>query len=278
MTDLNGKTMLITGATDGIGRLTAEGLAAQSAQVLVHGRSEERIAQAVDEIARATGNDRVRGYRADFASFAEVREMGERIGADHPRIHVLVNNAGIALRGSGSADRRLSEDGHELCFQVNYLASFLLTHLLLPRLAAAAPARIVNVASIGQAAIDFDDPNLESGYDGMRAYCQSKLALILLAIDLAETLESDRVSVNAMHPGTLLNTKMVRQSFGRALGEPEEGADAEIHLATSPDLVGVTGKYFDQMREARADPQAYDAAARSSLRELSVRLTGVGAA
>jgi NAD(P)-dependent dehydrogenase (short-subunit alcohol dehydrogenase family) len=175
-----------------------------------------------------------------------------------------------------SASAKLSADGYELRFAVNHLAPFLLTHLLLLVLRRATPARVVNVASIGQTAIDFGDVMLERGYDGFRAYCQSKLAMVMSTFELAERLNAREVTVNCLHPGTLLDTKMVREGFGAPQGPVQAGIDSEVHLATSPNLEAVTGQYFDQTRPARANAQAYDAAARRKLWRLSERLVGLG--
>jgi NAD(P)-dependent dehydrogenase (short-subunit alcohol dehydrogenase family) len=267
------QTILITGATDGIGRGTAGALAAAGARLLLHGRGDERLAETRAAIARDTGNDRLETYRADFAALAEVRGVADTVAARHDRLDVLINNAGV---GRGRGDRReASRDGYELRFQVNYLAPFLLQHLLLPLLRNATPARIVNVASIGQAEIDFDDPMLERRYSGMQAYCQSKLALIMASIELARTLDPAEVTVNALHPGTLLNTKMVREGWGRAMGPVETGIEAEVYLATSPELDGVSGEYFDRTRKSRAKDQAYDPEARKRLWEMSERWVGL---
>ena len=176
----------------------------------------------------------------------------------------------------GPSQRRLSADGHELTFAVNYLAGFLLTALLLARLRRCAPARIVNVASIGQQAIDFDDVMLERGYSQFRAYSQSKLAQIMLTVELAERLGAGAgVTVNALHPATLMDTTMVHHGgFGRPRSTVQEGARATERLVADPDLDGVSGRYFDGLEESAADPQAYDAQARRRLWELSARLTG----
>ena len=273
MKPIETQTILITGATDGIGKGAAARLAAAGARVLLHGRSDARLAAVRDEISRATGNDRLETCRADFASLDEVRALADAVASRHDRLDVLVNNAGL---GKGRENRReLSADGHELRFQVNYLAHFLLQDRLLPLLRSAAPARIVNVASVGQAEIDFDDPMLERGYDGMRAYCQSKLALIMASIEMAGILDPAEVTVNALHPGTLLDTKMVREGWGAPMGPVETGIEAEVYLATSPDLAGVSGAYFDRMEKSRAKAQAYDPAARKRLWEMSKRWVGL---
>jgi NAD(P)-dependent dehydrogenase (short-subunit alcohol dehydrogenase family) len=267
------RTILITGSTDGLGRETARRLAAEGATVLLHGRDERRARAALDEIGAETGNDRLRFYVADLASLAQVRRLAEIVEGEHERLDVLVNNAGIALgRDRG---RELSADGHELTFSVNYLSHFLLTRLLLPLLERSAPARIVNVASIGQRPIDFDDVMLERGYEPIRAYAQSKLAQIMFTFELADRLGDAGVTVNALHPATLMDTKMVRETYGRAMTTVEEGVEATLRLISAPELAGVTGRYFDGTRESAAHEQAYDREARRRLWELSERLCGL---
>jgi NAD(P)-dependent dehydrogenase (short-subunit alcohol dehydrogenase family) len=266
-------TVLVTGATDGLGRRVASELAAGGATVLVHGRDAQRLEQTLAEIRDATGSERLRTYLADFSSLDEVRGLAEAVEAGESGLGVLVNNAGIGAGPRGDRERALSRDGYELRFQVNYLAGFLLTRLLLPLLRRSAPARIVNVASAGQFPLDFDDPMLERGYDGMRAYGQSKLAQVMFTLELAERLDPNEVTVNVLHPASLMNTKMVLESFGSAWTTVEEGAEATVRLAVSPELDGVTGRYFDGLREARANGQAYDPEARRRLWELSEELT-----
>lgn len=270
---LHGKTILITGSTDGVGRRVAERLGGMGARVLVHGRDEARGAQVVKDL-RAAGAE-AKFYRAEFASLAEVRRLAEAVRNDCDRLDVLISNAGI---GSGYAKTRMeSADGHELVFAVNYLSGFLLTALLLPLLRAATPARIVKVASAGQEAIDFDDVMLTRDYSGGRAYRQSKLAQILLTFDLAEALKGTDITVTCLHPATYMETTMVRQLGVTPLSSVDEGADAIMNLAVAPELEGRSGLYFNGLRETRADAQAYDAEARAKLRELSVRLTGAAA-
>ncbi len=271
---MNGPIILVTGATDGIGRGTALALARRGATVLLHGRDADRLRATGDEIAAETGGDRPETYLADFAALADVRRLAAAVAAAHPVVDVLINNAGIGRGPDGGRRREVSADGHELRFQVNHLAPLLLSRLLLDNLRRAAPGRIVNVASAGQMAIDFDDVMIERGYDGRRAYCQSKLAMVMATFELARRVDPREVTINALHPGSLLDTKMVREGFGTPLGPVETGIDSEVYLATSPDLDGVTGAYFDRRRQARADQQAYDGAARRALWELSARLTG----
>src|SRR5690606_12927261 len=199
--------------------------------------------------------------------------MAARLEGEVERLDALVNNAGIGS-GPRGAPRALSRDGIELRFAVNYLAHYVLTRGLLDLLLRSAPARIVNVASAGQEALDFDDLMLEHGYSGWRAYCQSKLAQILFTFDLAEELRGTGVTVNCLHPSSLMPTKMVMESFGHAMSTIEQGVEATARLVTDPKLDGVTGRYFDVLREARAHPQAYDPAARRALRAASERLAG----
>jgi NAD(P)-dependent dehydrogenase (short-subunit alcohol dehydrogenase family) len=264
--------VLVTGAIDGLGRLVAEQLAAGGATVLLHGRDRARGERALDEIRQATGNQRVRYYNADLSSLDEVRRLAEEVESGDDRLDVLINNAGIGAGPRRNGARALSRDGYELRFQVNYLAGFLLATLLLPLLRRSAPARIVNVASAGQSPLDFDDVMLERGYDGWRAYGQSKLAQIIFTFELAERLDPAEVTVNALHPASLMNTKMVLESFGSPWTTVEEGAETTLRLATSPDLDGVTGRYFDGLREARANGQAYQPEARRRLWDLSNEL------
>ena len=262
-------TILVTGATDGLGKRVAFELAARGATVLLHGRSRERLEATLGEAREETGSEKLGSYLADLASLGEVRALAEQVLAEQDRLEVLINNAGVI-----AGERRESEDGYELTFAVNYLAHFLLTCLLAPLLRASAPARVINVASAGQSPIDFDDVMLERGYGGMKAYTQSKLAQVMFTFEFAERLKGTGVTVNALHPASLMDTKMVLEAFGRSMSTVEEGAEATVRLATSPELEGVTGRYFDGTREARADPQAYDEEARERLRAHSEELCG----
>ncbi len=273
MRAVSDQTIMITGATDGIGLLTAHALAGKNATLLVHGRHPTRLADAVASIQASSGNADVHGFLADFADLASVRQMAGEIEKSHPSIDVLINNAGIGSGGMENRERALSRQGHELRFAVNFLAPFLLTHLLLPCLARAGTARIVNVASAGQHPIDFSDVMLEQDFSGRRAYGQSKLSLIMFTLALAEKLAGQAITVNCHHPGSLLDTKMVRETFGEPWGKPETGAEAQVYLATTPELANTTGRYFDVMAEATANPQAYDAEARRQLWALAERLT-----
>jgi NAD(P)-dependent dehydrogenase (short-subunit alcohol dehydrogenase family) len=269
------RTVLITGATDGVGKIAAARLAASGARVLLHGRSEAKGSKTIRDIQDETGV-RLEYYRADFASLDEVRRLADEVTTGHDRLDLLINNAGIGF-GTPGARREISQDGYELRFAVNYLAPFLLTHLLLPTLRRSIPARIVNVASLGQLRIDFDDVMLTRGYDGQRAYRQSKLALIMFTFDLAALLEGTGVTANAIHPATFMNTKMVTEAGIQPRSSAAEGADAIVHLATAPEFDGTSGAFFDGRRESRADPEAYNARTRQRLRTLTLELTGVSA-
>jgi NAD(P)-dependent dehydrogenase (short-subunit alcohol dehydrogenase family) len=264
MRDIEEQTILVTGATDGLGKRVASELLGKGARVLLHGRSRERLEDTLEEVRDQTGNEKLRYYLADFSSLGEVRGLAKRMLAEEERLDVLVNNAGVIV-----PDRKESEDGYELTFAVNYLSHFLLTSLLLPLLRNSAPARIVNVASAGQSPIDFANVMLERGYDAMRAYSQSKLAQIMFTFELSGRLSGTGVSVNALHPASLMNTKMVDEAFGYTISTVEEGADATVRLAASPEVEGVTGRYFDGKREASADRQAYDEDARQKLWRMS---------
>jgi NAD(P)-dependent dehydrogenase (short-subunit alcohol dehydrogenase family) len=274
MRPLEEQTILITGATDGLGRALALELAGGGATVLLHGRDDARGERAIDDIRQRTGNQRLHWYRADLAALDEVRDLADRVGSHHERLDVLVNNAGIGAIEPGGGRRALSRDGLELRFAVNYLSHYLLTALLRPLLERSAPARIVNVSSGGQAPIDFDDVMLEHGYDGIRAYAQSKLAQVMNTFDLAEELRDSAVTANCLHPATYMPTKMVVESGVSPVSTLEQGVRTTMRLVAGRELDGVTGHYFNGPREARAHPQAYDLQARRRLRQLSDRLTG----
>jgi NAD(P)-dependent dehydrogenase (short-subunit alcohol dehydrogenase family) len=262
------QVILITGSTDGLGREAARRLAGDGHHIIVHGRNRERGDALVAEIERE-GKGSAAFYAADFASLAEVRRFAAAVRHDYDRLDVLVNNAGIWA--SGSNERRLSADGHELQFAVNYLAGYLLTRELLPLLRQSAPARIINVASAAQTPIDFTDVMMERGYTGGRGYGQSKLAQIMFTFDLARELEGTDVTVNALHPSTLMDTQMVRDAGARPRSTVDEGARAVLQLVVAPDIG--SGGYFNVMRPARAHAQAYDPAALDRLRRLSDELT-----
>ena len=270
MARANEKTALITGSTDGVGRMVAERLGQDGWRVLVHGRDRARGEQVVAAINASGGSAEF--LQADISAFAEVQRLADAVQRTTQHLNLLINNAGIGS-GGPQGTRETSADGHELRFAVNYLSGFLLTYLLLPLLKKSAPARIVNVSSLGQQALDFTDVMLTREYSGIRAYRQSKLAQILFTIDLAKELEGSGITVNALHPATFMDTKMVRD-FGTPRSTVEEGALAILKLATSAEVEGKSGLYFNGQDEARADAQAYDPQARQQLKRLSLELTG----
>lgn len=275
MKPIDEQIILVTGATDGLGKATALAFAQMDATVLIHGRDEGRLDNTRQEILAAVPQAKLETYRANFASLADVRRLGEKLQSEQSRIDTLINNAAVGGGKPGDPKRELSQDGYELRFAVNYLAPFLLTHLLLPCLRHTPPSRIINVSSAGQLPINFDDVMMERHYEPMDAYRQSKLAQVMFTFDLAEQLKNAGVTVNCLHPASLMPTKMVYEYFGRTMSSLEDGVKSVMHLATDPALDGVTGKYFDEMREARANAQAYDADARRRLWRLSEALVGI---
>jgi len=273
--NMSGKTVLITGSTDGVGRYVATQLSIAGAKVLIHGRDSARAKALLEDIKRAGGSEPT-FYQADLSSLAETRKFADAVLADHGRLDVFVSNAGIGSQNGGPG-RQASADGYELRFAVNYLAGFLLAYRLLPLLKASAPARIVNVASLGQHPIDFDDVMITKNYSGSRAYAQSKLSQIMFTIDLAEELNRSGVTVNSLHPATYMNTTMVRAGGITPMSTVEQGGAAILHLVAGDDVAGKSGLFFNGLQQAKANPQAYDAAARQRLRALSFELTGLPA-
>jgi NAD(P)-dependent dehydrogenase (short-subunit alcohol dehydrogenase family) len=268
MTD--GRIVLVTGATDGIGLRTAMDIARTGAQVVLHGRSAARVDKARRAVEEAGG--RTEGVTFDLASLASVRQGAEELARRLPRLDVLVNNAGVFMN-----ERVQTVDGLETTFQVNHLGPFLLTHLLLKGPLKGPRARIVNVSSIAHSRgrMNFDDLQLVRGYQGYAAYAQSKLANILFTLELAERLPPEQLTVNCLHPG-VVSTKLLIDGFGMGGSDSvEEGAATSVFLATSPEVEGVTGRYFARQREVTPAPQALDVAARRRLWELSEELCGL---
>ncbi len=274
------KTIVLTGATSGIGRATALGLARLDSRLILVGRDAGRAEETVAAIRKATGRKDIEIVRGDFAQLAEVRRVAEEILARTTAIHVLVNNAGVTMM-----KRTTTPDGFETTFAVNHLAYFLLTGLLLPRLRAAAPgARIVNVASDAHrwGVLDFDDLQNERRYRAMKVYGQSKTANILYTRELARRLDGSGVTVNALHPGSVA-TRLGRGSgplidalqrvVGFFMKSPEQGAETSIYLASAPGLEGVNGRYFANKKEKQPMPHASDPALATRLWEISEGLT-----
>lgn len=268
MLPVNQQTILITGATSGLGRALAEELAAQGATLLLHGRDQRKGDELLTELRQRTGNAKLTFLRADFARLAEVNALAEQ-AATSDRLDALVNNAGI-----GIFHREISDDGLEMTFQVNYLAGYVLAARLAPLLARSAPSRVVNVSSFGQAPIDFGDPMLSRGFDGARAYGQSKLAQIMHAIDLTEALGAQGVTANAVHPAPYMPTNMVVGRFP-PMSTIAEGMQNTLRVITDPALEKTSGRFFNQREDYQAASQAYDPEARARLRALSEELTGV---
>lgn len=254
------KIALVTGSSDGVGKETAKRLSAEGFHVLLHGRNEAKTAAVKEELKRATGGS-FDVLIADFASLNEVAQLAETVRQTYPRLDLLINNAGIGIEDN---IRQESADGYELRFAVNYLAHVALTEALLDMLKWSAPSRIVNVASAGQAPIDFCDVMLERSYSGFQAYTQSKAAQIMYTFELAARLQGTGVCVNALHPATFMNTKMVENPISTV----EDGAQAILNLAIGA-AGQQTGQYFNQMSEHRALSQAYQPDARVQLLALS---------
>ncbi len=280
-TPTNEQTMLVTGATDGIGYHTAKALAQTGARVIIVGRNPKKTASVVHEIRSATGNPNVDSLVADLSSQAQVRSLAEEFKARYSRLHVLVNNAGALFMR-----RELSVDGIEMTFALNHLGYFLLTILLLEPIFASRPARIINVSSAAHhsATLDMEDLQNERNYSAWKAYSRSKLANIYFSYELARRLDGRGVTVNALHPG------FVATNFGKSNGgifrpifklfhlaalDAEEGAKTSIHLALSPDVAEISGKYFAESREMRSSTASYDLATARRLWDASLKLTGL---
>jgi NAD(P)-dependent dehydrogenase (short-subunit alcohol dehydrogenase family) len=284
--DLRTKTVVVTGASSGIGKETAVALASGGAKVVITARDPERGEAALQEVRTRSDGGQVQLRMLDLASIASVRRFAEDLLADEPHLHVLVNNAGLVL-----SERHVTEDGFEQTFATNHLGPFLLTELLRPRLEASAPSRIINVASIAHHAarrgIDFDDLQTEQRYSSLKAYSRSKLANVLHARALAERLEGTGVTANALHPGA------VASGFGRNedtvgaeailmtiaqpfLISPAAGAATSVYLAMSPDVAEVSGEYFVRSKPARPSKAARDDEAAARLWDASAQLVGVG--
>jgi retinol dehydrogenase-14 len=280
MGEMTGKTVVVTGGTGGIGRATAAGLAALGATVGIVGRDQSRADAAAEEIRAAGGEVDV--FTADVSAQREVRRLAEQVLAAYPRLDVLVNNV-----GGYWATRHVTADGLERTFAINHLAPFLLTNLLLDRLVASAPARVVTVSSGAQAMgrINFDDLQQERGYNGQRAYNQSKLANVMFTYELARRLEGTGVTANVLHPG-VVRTAFGQEDMGRwmrvmvpvarpFMKAPGEGARTSIHLAASPEVEGVTGRYFANSKPRDSSRVSYDEAAAARLWRVSADLVGL---
>ncbi len=282
--DVRGKTIVITGATDGIGLAASPELAKRGARVLMVGRNPEKTAAAEAEVKRRSGSAEVSSLLCEFAFQSAIRRLAGQILERCERIDVLVNNA-----GGVNKKRWLTEEGIEATFTVNHLGYFLLTRLLLERLVASAPARVVCVASIGhrQGTIDFDDLGFEKGYAIMKAYCRSKLANVLFANELARRLAGTGVTVDSLHPGTVATNiwsgapgwaKLLLALFARPFFiSPEKGAARIVQLAAAPELEGSTGNYFEDGKIVWPSRKAQDEAVARRLWQVSSELVGLPA-
>jgi len=277
---MSGRMCMVTGATGGIGKVTAQALAQQGATVIVVGRNRAKTVATAEQITRQTGNPSVECLLADLSVQGEIRRLAEEFKAQHDRLHVLVNNAGAFFMS-----RQESADGIEMTFALNHLGYFLLTNLLLDVIKASAPARIINVSSAAHenAQIDFADLQGERKFSGWQAYGQSKLANVLFTYELARRLEGTGVTANALHPGFVAtsfganNFGLVGRGVKRVMNlvagiSPEEGAETSIYLATSPEVEGITGKYFVKKKAVRSSKASYDEEAARRLWEVSAEM------
>ena len=277
---MRGATVLVTGGTGGIGLATASGLAGLGARVGIVGRDPGRAADAADAIRRTAAGARVDTFVADMSSQSEVRRLADEVLASYPRLDVLVNNV-----GGYWAHRHVTADGLEHTFALNHLAPFLLTNLLLDRLEASAPARVITVSSNAQSMgkIDFDDLQGEREYSGSRAYNQSKLANVMFTYELAKRLDGTGVTATALHPGlTSTNFSAEDPSLGWLvkvmrpfMKSPDEGAETPVYLASSPAAEGLTGQYFANRKAKKSSAATYDRAATARLWQVSADLVGL---
>lgn len=276
-----GKICVVTGATSGIGTVTAHALAAQGATVLLVGRNEAKSAAIVERMRRETGNQAIDYLIADLSAQAHIRQLSQALHQRYQHLHVLINNAGALFM-----TRQLSIDGYEMTFALNHLSYFLLTNLLLDMLKASAPARIINVASDAHtsAQLALDDVQGERHFSGFRAYAQSKLANIMFTYELARRLEGSGVTANTLHPGVVATefganngalSRVLRRIANIVSISPEKGAQTSIFLASSPTVEGVTGAYFVKSKPARSSAVSYDHAAAAHLWRISEDMTGI---
>ena len=264
-----GKTVVITGSSEGIGKQTALELARLGARIILNGRHADKLKDVRDEIINATGNDGIEYVAADLSSMTEVTKFAEEILTLCPRLDVLINNAGVLI-----GDRTLTKDGYETTFAINHLSHFMLTNLLIDRLRASAPTRIITVSSQlhRSGTIDFDNLHGERHYNGRSAYCNSKLANVMFSHELSSRLTDSGVTSNSLHPGVIA-TRLLRQSFGSAGGdELSVGAETPVYLASSDEVASISGKYFQRKRIAETHPDVDNSALRKKLWEVSEKM------
>jgi retinol dehydrogenase-14 len=282
---MNRKICLITGATSGIGAATIKAIALKDVSIVAVGRNKRKCEKIVRKIKGVSGNDSAGYLITDLSSQQSIREMVERFNRRYRKLDVLINNVGARF-----LNRQVSADGYEMTFALNHLGPFLLTHLLLGDLKQTTNARIVNVASgahSGCSRIDFNDLHSEKSYDGKKAYAQSKLAMIYFTYELSRRLEGTGIAVNALHPGAVFSNfsrnngliswckHITAHLLARNIVGPKKGAETSVYLATSPDVEGVTGKYFIGKQPIRSSDVSYDREAARCLWEVSLQMTGL---
>lgn len=263
--------ILVTGATDGIGRQTAFELLRRGARVLLHGRNRAKTSNVVQELAQESGSSAISALIADLSSMADVRRLAHEVAEQVDRLDALINNAGVFLH-----ERQLTIDGFETTFAVNHLAPFLLTHLLLPKLHQSRQGRIVTVSSIAHSRgrIDFDDLNSERYFHGYTAYATSKLANVLFAYEMARRLRRTTITSNVLHPG-VITTKLLKSGFGTTGASLVQGATTSVKLALDNSLESTSGKYFADEREQASSPTSHDRQLQKRLYDVSAGLVGV---
>lgn len=268
---MEGKIVLVTGATDGIGKQTALELANQGATVLLHGRDSKRLVQTMKDLLSIRRHAKLDIFHADLSSLNAIRKMVVDLEQKYPRLDVLINNAGVFMK-----TRELSHDGYEMTFAVNHLAHFFLTHLCMPLLKQSPAARVITVSSIAhmRATLDFENLQGEKKFDGYDAYLRSKLANVLFAVELAERLKGTHITSNTLHPG-VITTKLLEAGFAMKGASLEEGAETSVYLASSPEVAGISGKYFVKKRPQPYNPIVDNVEIRKRFWEHSCRLVGI---
>lgn len=265
------KTILITGANDGIGRQTALEIAKSGHKVIIHARNSEKAVKAADEIKNESGNENIDFVTADLSELQQITKMAEDFKSRFGRLDVLINNAGVYMHNP-----EFNSEGVEMTLAINHLSYFALTLYLLDLLEKSTPSRIINVSSVAhrRGKIDFEDLNNEKDFDGYKAYAASKLANILFTNQLAEALKDKNITVNSLHPG-VIGTKLLKKGFGISGSSLEAGAKTSVYLALSDKVRGVTGKYFDNCKEAATSKDAQNKDLALKLWKVSEELCGI---
>ncbi|HEY0666611.1 MAG TPA: SDR family NAD(P)-dependent oxidoreductase [Sphingobacteriaceae bacterium] len=274
MKAISNQVILITGATDGLGKALAFRLAALGTSIILHGRDPEKGDKVLEELRRETGNNKLVYYNADFSSLDEVKQFANNILSSHQQLDILINNAGIG-GGKQNSKREVSKDGFELRFAINYLAPFLLTHQLLPLLIKSEPSRIVNIGSGAQEPLDFTDLMVEKDYNGPLAYAKSKLALAMFTFTLAEKLKNHAICINCVHPASQMNTKMVIEADRIPKSTVADGVENVMYVVADPEAERTCGKFFNGKYPELANQQAYNVEVREKLYQLSTELVNL---